>query len=213
MGNLLSLEGEGYRRAWNVLRRRYPNEFKPSQAEFVAWSRKEAHWCMRHEAWEEAIRHLTVAIDQGSPQPGHYAARGDACAELEQYRNAARDFSEAVKADPGRTRHWHLCTLSSLAAGNQDKYRQIRARMASHFADTTSGEIANMVAYTCLPGPSALNDFAPVKRLADYAVAEHPDNSRYVKNLGRLLYRTGDHFGSVQRLKEGGRDTRNAPDP
>jgi len=51
-------------------------------------------------AWEESLKHLNVLEDKEFNLPQILSMRGDILLELKQYKEAARDFEAAIKANP-----------------------------------------------------------------------------------------------------------------
>ena len=83
--------------------------------------------------------------------------------------------------------------------------------MLERFQDTQAPNDGYWVAWTCLLGPEAIEDYGPVVRLAEQAVEADPKSDSYLKTLGCVLYRAGRFEEAVQRLTEADKLTE-APD-
>ena len=104
-GALLPLTPKEFRDAWQTLRTKYPRDFVASEAEVLAWHRREVDACEAQEAWDSAIVHLDRLIVSEPREGGLYARRGCA-AELGRWKEAAADHSKAIGLEPKNATHW-----------------------------------------------------------------------------------------------------------
>ena len=119
-----------------------------------------------------------------------------------QKEDAAGLITELAELQPEKALHSYWAALVSLGGGSSDSYGSTCRRMLKQFQDTEKANDAYWVAWTCLLGPEAAEDYAPVVRLAEQAVEADADSEVYLKTLGGILYRAGRFEEAVKRLTE-----------
>jgi WD40 repeat protein len=60
---LVALSPETLQNTWRRISAKYPDDFRTTPREVLAWRRQEATECEKAARWEEAVRHLTPLID------------------------------------------------------------------------------------------------------------------------------------------------------
>jgi serine/threonine protein kinase/Tfp pilus assembly protein PilF len=96
----------------------------------------------------------------------------------------------------------YRCALAQLGASQTDSYRDTCLAMVKQFQDTKKPTDGYWVAWTCLLGPEAVDDYEPVVRLAEQAVEADSKSAGYLNTLGAILYRAGRKEEAVERLTE-----------
>jgi tetratricopeptide (TPR) repeat protein len=89
-----------------------------------------------------------------------------------------------------------------LHLGDIEGYRGTCERMLERFEQTTDLSALNVTATTCSVAPEAVADLVRPLRLAEKALALHPEDQWSHESLGRILYRAGRYEGAVTRLGE-----------
>ncbi len=87
------------------------------------------------------------------------------------------------------------------ARGDESAYREACQELLRTFdvAEAAPGVI-NDIAWTCAFGAAAVNDYAPLLRSLETAVASRPRADR-LNTLGALLYRAGRFADAVRQLE------------
>jgi len=158
---------------------------------------------------DKAIADFDKAIQFGAVYSSSYSYRGGAYAEKGNFTMAIADYSKVIERVSGTASYRHYHALAHLGAEDIDGYRTGCAQMLEQFGDSKDPQEAYWVAWTCLLGPEAVDDYRPVVRLAEQAVEADPDSYGYLKTsygylktLGAILYRAGQFEDAVERLTE-----------
>jgi len=118
------------------------------------------------------------------------------------YRQAAAQFTEASRRNPGTMSFaaWRAYTV--LAVGDHDGYRRACADMKQRFAQLEDPHGTNTLVYTCVLAPAAVADLDALVRLAEQANAKRPRDWYYLQTLGAILYRAGRCEDALRTLNE-----------
>ena len=143
-----------------------------------------------------------VYQSDGNRNPRDWAKRGEAYAALGRWEEAIADFSKVAELTAEGTIQSYRLALAQLSAGQTDSYRDTCRRMLQQFQDTEKPAEGYWTAWTCLLGPEAVDDYAPVVRLAEAALEADPDSQPYLNTLGAILYRAGRFEEALERLTE-----------
>ena len=119
---------------------------------------------------------------------------------------AADDIGKSVEPDPNNLSLRYLHILALLEAGNRAGIRRACEDLLKRFGKTTDPAQANSVAWSCVLAPDAVADHEAPVRLAEAALAGHPERGRQrsdvLKTLGAALYRAGRFEEAIRRLDE-----------
>jgi WD40 repeat protein/Flp pilus assembly protein TadD len=151
---------------------------------------------------EQAAADYEKACDLGADDWPVWVDRGLAEAELGHWEGAAAAYARAVELGATSDRVLSQHALLRLAVGDARGYRQACATMVKQFGRTGNAKIANNVAWVCSYAPDAVDDPAPVVRLAEQVAASHPKKYATLNTLGAILYRAGRYDEAVQKLQE-----------
>ena len=124
------------------------------------------------------------------------------CGHLAHRQEVIPYLSKMAEIQPQRTFVSYWLALAQLGADQLDLYRNACHATLRQFQDTEWPASGCRVAWTCLLGPKAVDDYGPVVRLAEQAVAADPDSETYLSTLGGILYRAGRIEEAVERLSE-----------
>jgi tetratricopeptide (TPR) repeat protein len=127
---------------------------------------------------------------------------GNLCGELAHREEMLPYLARMTELQPKQPIGWYRCALAQLGASQADAYKATCLAMVNGFQDATSPADGYWVAWTCLLAPEAVDDYAPVVRLAEQAVEAKPESDGYLKTLGGILYRAGRFEEAVERLSE-----------
>lgn len=197
----VQLPPETLLRLWRELRAVYPDDFVASSDAVAAWHRRQAERCLGHGEWTLAISHLGLVIRRGTPRWLDLAARGRAHAELAKWELAARDF-EAAAAAGADMEVWQDFAMAQLGRGDTVGYRSTCRRLLEQFGATEHALPARRIAWTCAVLPGAVEDTAPVVKLAERALAVDDGSSRCLEVLGSTLVRAAAYERAVAALTE-----------
>jgi tetratricopeptide (TPR) repeat protein len=124
------------------------------------------------------------------------------CGELAHHEDAVSCLAMIAELQPGNVVYSNWAALALLGAGRSDEYSATCRDMASRFQATKKVNQSYWVAWTCLLGPEAVDDYEPVIRLAEQTVAAEPEWEMYIKTLGGIFYRAGRWEEAIERLTE-----------
>jgi tetratricopeptide (TPR) repeat protein len=127
-------------------------------------------------------------------------------AQISRWDMSADEIKQSVEADPNNLllRRQHILRL--LEAGNKAGVRRACEDVLKRFGNTTHPAQAMSVARYCVLAPDAVADHEALVRLAEAALAGHPERGQVrsdaLKTLGAALYRAGQFEGAIRWLDE-----------
>jgi tetratricopeptide (TPR) repeat protein len=202
-GAIVPISTSELRESYEALLAKAPNSFTASPKQVIGWHGQQVDLCQRAGTWAAAVKHLDRLIVGGPHVDALTICRGLAHAELEHWRQAARDLDIDELAQQTDSGTWQLAALVRLRGGDRDAYRADCAGMFKHFGEADSlGQPAWFTAWTCALAPNAVDNYAPVLALAERLRADRPEDQKRVQSLGALLYRAGRFEEAVERLME-----------
>lgn len=128
-----------------------------------------------------------------------YERRGEACAFLRQWDQAAADLARATKSDPENAWLWYGAAAARLGSHDLDGYRRVRADILSQFANTTVPTVASHLVYICVVLPARCDEAETMLRLAQFGVLGTPANPRV---RAAAHYRAGKYQAAIRDLNE-----------
>ncbi len=151
------------------------------------------------QRWDSAIEDFSQAIGLTPTESVLWSNRAFAYCQLSDWPRAAADLTRSLGLNSSGWRTHYELALAQLGAGDLLGYRQTCQRMAAAFADTTDPLTANFVAWTCVIGPNALDDWEPVLKLARFAIKAEATLQNQ-NTLGILLMRSGQSEEAIRLL-------------
>jgi serine/threonine protein kinase/Flp pilus assembly protein TadD len=147
----------------------------------------------------------------GQRRPGsfrallRFAVRGrvEALFGLGRFPDAEQTFQEAIRLDPSDHWNWHYDAPLRLFLGDVEGYRRDCREMVARFQGTDDPKIADRTVKTCLLLPDAVDDLAPVFRLAERAVTgtqQHWGYRFFLLSRAMADYRAGDFAQAIDQL-------------
>jgi tetratricopeptide (TPR) repeat protein len=127
---------------------------------------------------------------------------GYLCGELAHRQDMIPYLVRMAELQPKETIHSYRAALTQLGAGQPDSYRETCRNMLQQFQDTEAPAYGYWVARTCALAPDAVEDYAPVMRLAEQAVKGEPDPVISLNAMGAILYRAGKFKEAIERLTD-----------
>jgi serine/threonine-protein kinase len=169
----------------------------------TAWSdRGSAH--LRLMEWQEAVHDCSEAIRLEPRLAIARAFRGEACIAQGEWEEAAADYTRAIELAPDDHWYWYPTAALDLYLGNTREYRRICCDVLERFGSNETPEIAGSVTMTCSLAPRAVDDFGPVLKFAERAVAGNDQHSGYrwfVLTAALAEYRAGRDLSAVGWLE------------
>jgi WD40 repeat protein/Flp pilus assembly protein TadD len=201
-GGLIQLGSDTLLGIWERVRIRYPELFSCPVEDVVAWHAQEAELALERKNWVGAVLHLSRVVAARPDSPDLLFRRAQAHAELDHWREAQRDLSDAIRHEAARPLAWYHLALVHLAQGNLEGYRRNYAQMMTSFAGSSDAETDNLLAWTCAMITSTESLRLEAVGRARQAVTQKPRDFLYLETLGAALYRAGDHEAAVRTLEE-----------
>ncbi|MCW1925873.1 tetratricopeptide repeat protein [Luteolibacter arcticus] len=96
--------------------------------------------------------------------------RASLLARAGRWKEAVADAAKLVEMQPDNHERYHKLAPLLVAAGDHEAYRHLCPEIVVRFAATTNARIADRMAKDCLILPGAVEDLAPVGRMADLAL-------------------------------------------
>jgi len=154
---------------------------------------------------EKALADLKTVFDvlaKDDELDGHLYELSNLCGHLVHRQEMVPYLAKMAGIQRRRSFVSYWVALVQLGAGQLDLYRDVCRGMVQLFQGTESPTKAYWVAWTCLLGPEAVDDYAPVVRLAEQAVEADPDSEAYLNAAGGIFYRAGRLEQAIERLTE-----------
>jgi WD40 repeat protein/tetratricopeptide (TPR) repeat protein len=123
-GRFFPIDDADLAKAWHDLRAKYAADLSPSPERALAWDRRGASECERHQLWEGAVRHLDRLVEAKAGGWELYARRATALVELKRWEPAAADYARAVEQAPDR---WELWSGRATANAHLGRWEQVAA--------------------------------------------------------------------------------------
>lgn len=152
------------------------------------------------DAAPDQPRAPSTIVVENAPWLAHLE-RGEALARGRQWKDAAAEYDKAIAAGAphvdARTRR----ALFIRAREDAPAYREAcHDLLRSYDLDVLSPRAANDVVWTCALGAGAVEDYAPLVRLARSVAASRPEPNR-LNTLGAILYRAGGFDEAARQLE------------
>ncbi len=213
------LQADPLAKVWNTCRTMYRAEFGAhSSWNSLQTSAKE---CEATEQWFAAKWYLDRLIGSNSKDAGLFARRARACAELGEFKLAAKDALRSLELnDDGRVRY--RLALAYLFDKDLVSYQETCAQLLALF-DTEADpntlmakeyiEAANWTVWACVVAgnQNILGDSDKIVEIAERMVQwaegqkkgdrDSPALHRFLNSLGSAYYRTGKFEQAIQSLE------------
>jgi tetratricopeptide (TPR) repeat protein len=171
-GGYVSLDLARFRKIWQVLRDRRPQDFAAPPGHQVAWHRIQAGECEGARLWSATIWHLDRVIGAEPDRRELHVRRGVAHAELGAWDKAGADFARAIELGEVGPQVWRYLALVQLARGDTDGHRKACSSLLQRFRPEGHGlhDLA-AVTWTCVLSPDGGPGLGDALALAEKAVA------------------------------------------
>ena len=128
-----------------------------------------------------------------------YGLRGDACAKLKQWDQAAADFARACENPSANMRRWYDQAGARLATNDLEGYRRVRSEILSRFARTQSPAAASHLLYVSVVLPAQPDEAETMIRMGNFSISPYPSNPRI---RGAANYRAGKYASEIADLND-----------
>jgi tetratricopeptide (TPR) repeat protein len=128
-----------------------------------------------------------------------HRSRGFLYASQSKWQQAAAEYAQASKLSPDEPYYWWYQAILSLAAGDEQSYRQICVAMMERFGTTQDARAAHSVVSTCTLLPDALPDMSPLLSVGQVAARWYPGS---IRMLAAAQCRAGMYKEAVRNFQE-----------
>jgi hypothetical protein len=139
-------------------------------------------------------------------EAGKSTGSGNNLSVLSPWDRSADELGKYIEFDPNNLPVRYLHVVALLETRNRAEIRRACEELLKRFGKTTDLAQANRVAWYCVLAPDAVEDPKALVRLAENALAAHPEGGRQrsdvLQTLGAALYRAGRFEEAVRRLDE-----------
>jgi tetratricopeptide (TPR) repeat protein len=129
-----------------------------------------------------------------------YVQRAESLARQGKWAQAAIDTAKVADWAPLNHKYWCDLAVLRLAAEDVEGYRWACREMLARF-EPNAPNVAEQTAKACLLAPDAVRDYAPVMRLAEFAVTGTDSNADYkwfALARGMADYRVGEFSRAIE---------------
>ena len=109
-----------------------------------------------------------------------YGLRGDACAKLKQWDQAAADLARACENPSTNMRVWYEQAAARLATNDLEGYRRVRSEILARFARTQLPATASHLLYVSVVLPARADEAETMIRMGNFSISLNPSNPRSV---------------------------------
>jgi tetratricopeptide (TPR) repeat protein len=128
-----------------------------------------------------------------------YGLRGDTCANLKQWDQAAADLARACEDPAASFRVWYRQAAARLGANDLEGYRRVRSEILSRFAKTQSPGIASHLLYVSVVLPARADEAETMIDMGNLGISASPGNPRV---RGAANFRAGKYAFAIADLNE-----------
>jgi eukaryotic-like serine/threonine-protein kinase len=128
-----------------------------------------------------------------------YGLRGDTCANLRQWDQAAADLARACEDPSAGYQVWYRYAAARLATNDLEGYRRVRSEILSRFAKTQAAWLAHHLLYVSVVLPAQADEAETMIQMANFAISPSPSNPRV---RGAANYRAGKYAPAIADLNE-----------
>jgi WD40 repeat protein/serine/threonine protein kinase/tetratricopeptide (TPR) repeat protein len=152
----------------------------------------------------QSVADLNRAVKRGADGAA-LLPLANVCAEKGRWDQVAAALNAAGERGTLPLIYRHHQALVCVRAGDRAAYRRVCAGQVQEAGPTPSGDLGNAVAWVCVLGPDAVDDFSRPIALAEAAVRQAPPHLKagILNTLGAVLYRAGRFRDAIDRLNEG----------
>jgi tetratricopeptide (TPR) repeat protein len=155
----------------------------------------------RYQQKRTELEALRVPFEAGANAGG-----GNDHAQINRWDISASDMGKAVESVPNNLWYRLIHILTLLEAGNKAGVRRACEDLLKRFGKSTDPAQAKTVVWYCVLAPDAVADHEALVRLAEAALAGHPETGKersdVLKALGAALFRAGRFEEAIRRLDE-----------
>jgi WD40 repeat protein/serine/threonine protein kinase/tetratricopeptide (TPR) repeat protein len=170
---------------------------RPDSAELLLWR---ARILAESRQWKRAAEDLAGAIKNGARGWEPWRDKGNAHAELGQWKDAVESFERAAAVPDAPFEIHEDRVVLHLLLDEQARYRTACAQLWDRYGKT---DAALAVVHLATLAQDAVKDLAPLVQRAEKA---HAENRCSMVTLGGILYRAGRFTDAVAALKQAAGD-------
>jgi eukaryotic-like serine/threonine-protein kinase len=126
-----------------------------------------------------------------------YGLRGNACAKLKQWDQAAADLARACESPSANMGVWYDQAAARLATNDVEGYRRVRSEILARFAKTQLPAAASHLLYVSVVLPAQPDEAETMIRMGNFAISPDPSNPRI---RGAANYRAGKFASAIADL-------------
>jgi WD40 repeat protein/tetratricopeptide (TPR) repeat protein len=163
----------------------------------------QARVCMRQSRWAPAVAALNRILDRKPNDPQALRDRGTCHAELQEWKEAHRDFARLFALLPKAVAEVSATSATSfeyavlcLQVGDEEGYRKLCRQIVKRNA------LAEELPRLCMLAPRTVDDLAEALIVAEQAAQRDDQRHWNLFVLGALHYRAGQYKEAEQFLRE-----------
>jgi WD40 repeat protein/serine/threonine protein kinase len=204
-GALAPLTADEFRAAWQVVKAKYPRDFRVSAERALAWHGQEAQACEATGDWFAARKHLDRLIEAEPANEVLRQRRARAAIALGDWQQGIDDYAKFPKLES------HLpqsCEYASvlLLQGDHDGYHQVCRRVLQHFGQTQNPVELYLLARLLALAPQEVTEPAQAVALSEKAVAAYPKEACDRHTLAVAYYRAGRFALAIEQAQKSMKD-------
>jgi WD40 repeat protein/tRNA A-37 threonylcarbamoyl transferase component Bud32 len=168
---------------------------------WLFWHLAEVDVSLQQKSWFAAAFHLSRLLEANPRSSLLLTKRGNAYAELGDWKRASDDFDQGRKATSGDPIVACLCSLCSLQQGDRDSHRRICREMLGSWGQIQNPDVLFHILRCAVVVPDVVPDAAELIQLADKAQESRIVRHHVIKLRGAALYRAGRFQEAAEALR------------
>jgi WD40 repeat protein/tetratricopeptide (TPR) repeat protein len=196
-GGFVPLTADEFRAAWQMLKARYPQDFRVSAGTALAWHRRQADESEAAGEWFAARRHLDRLIAAGPDNEVLRSRRARAAIALGDWHQASEDYGKLPRLEADLERACEYAGVL-LLQDDQKGYRQVCRRVRQRLGRTEGFDELYLLARILALAPQEDNEPAQALALLEKAGAIHSREAWHRHTLAVAYYRAGRLVPAVE---------------
>ncbi|MCP4786887.1 MAG: protein kinase [Fuerstiella sp.] len=180
----------------NTSLQRNPSDISP-----VYWIGTEKIADCSDEAFRTGI--LTLAdrtVELNDQSPRSLTARLKILLALDYHQQARNDLETLITREDASWSTWYYAALLAVSSDDMPRYQELCQQMLARFESSDRPIELHFSTWSCVLGPQATDDYAPVLQLSQRALDAEPQNQQYRNGLAVVQFRSGEYARALERF-------------
>jgi tetratricopeptide (TPR) repeat protein/roadblock/LC7 domain-containing protein len=194
-----------FRAAWQILKAKYPQDFRVSAEQALAWHRNEAEACEATGECFAARKHLDRLIKAEPANEALRQRRARACIPLGDWQQVIDDYTKLSKLECNLEQSCEYASVL-LLQGDDRGYRQVCRRLRQRFGQTQDGQELYLLARILALAPHEATEPTQAVAILEGEGVVDPRAAWHRHTLAVAYYRAGRFAMAVEHAQKSMKD-------